>query len=339
MKSLQETLCDIIEKYPELTDIHMTEGESCRIRLFGKLQETELSCADFLQEVKALLSAEKEEIFQKRGAADTALFAGRRRLRLHLYRSGGKTAAAFRLLPETESFPKDPDEVWLFHVKQFESGLVLVTGPTGSGKTTTLAHIIEDINQNRPCHIVTVEDPAEYVFTSKKALIHQREIGSDVSDFAEGVRAAMREDPDIIVIGELRDSETMKAALAAAETGHLVLATMHNRSALEAIGRIVHAFPSEKETEIRQTLSLALRTIAAQTLYHRGDETVLFREILVNIPATAHIIREGRDPQLIGYMEMGQKGMRTMKQAVDNYLRTAHLSLDEEEKLRRRVGM
>lgn len=339
MKSLQETLCDIIEKYPELTDIHMTEGEPCRIRLFGKLRETELSCADFLQEVKALLSAEKEEIFQKRGAADTALFAGRRRLRLHLYRSGGKTAAAFRLLPETESFPKDPDEVWLFHVKQFESGLVLVTGPTGSGKTTTLAHIIEDINQNRPCHIVTVEDPAEYVFTSKKALIHQREIGSDVSDFAEGVRAAMREDPDIIVIGELRDSETMKAALAAAETGHLVLATMHNRSALEAIGRIVHAFSSEKETEIRQTLSLALRTIAAQTLYHRGDETILFREILVNIPATAHIIREGRDPQLIGYMEMGQKGMRTMKQAVDNYLHTAHLSLDEEEKLRRRVGM
>lgn len=338
MKTVLETLVEAAAAFPRLTDIHMTEGAPVRIRLCGNLRIWEEEISDFPDAALALLSEEKKEIFEETGAADTAVSAGGHRFRLHIYRAGGTCCAAFRLLPETGNFPKDPDEDWMFHVKQYPSGLVLVTGPTGSGKTTTLAHIIEDINQNKPCHIVTVEDPAEYAFTSEKALIHQREIGTDVSDFAEGVRAALREDPDIIVIGELRDAETMKAAITAAETGHLVLATMHNRSALEAIGRIVHAFPSEKEKEIRETLAAVLRTVAAQTLWHREEETVLLREILINIPATAHIIREGRDPQLIGYMEMG-RGMRTMRQAADAYTRTAHLSAGEEEALKADLGL
>ena len=339
MKQTENLLETLLREMPALTDIHLTDGEVIRVRLYGELRATQMASPDIADTFLSLLSDEKQNILRETGAADTAASLCGRRFRLHLYHAGGKLAAALRLLPDIGAFPKDPDENWLFHVKQFQTGLVLVTGPTGSGKTTTLAHIIEDINQNRACHVICVEDPAEYLYVSQKALIRQREIGRDVSDFAEGVRAAMREDPDVLVIGELRDSETMAAALTAAETGHLVLATLHDRSALEAIGRIVHSFPPEKEAEIRLTLAAVLRSVAAQVLWHHGEDTALLREILVNIPPVAHIIREGRDPQLIGYMEMGQKGMRTMKQAVDRYLSEVVLTPEEERRLRIGIGL
>ena len=339
MEQIETLLQTLLQKSPALTDIHLTDGAPIRIRLYGELCRTDIATPDIAAAFLPLLSEEKKKILQETGAADAAITACGRRFRVHLYHADGKLAAALRLLPDIGAFPKDPDENWMFHVKQFQTGLVLVTGPTGSGKTTTLAHILEDINENRACHVVCVEDPAEYLYVSKKALIRQREIGRDVSDFAEGVRAAMREDPDVLVIGELRDSETMAAALTAAETGHLVLATLHDRSALEAIGRIVHSFPPEKEAEVRLTLAAVLRTVAAQVLWHHGEDTALLREILVNIPPVAHIIREGRDPQLIGYMEMGQKGMRTMKQAVDSYLAGAALSSEEAARLRSDIGL
>lgn len=339
MEQIETLLQTLLQKSPALTDIHLTDGAPIRIRLYGELCRTDIATPDIAAAFLPLLSEEKKKILQETGAADTAITACGRRFRVHLYHADGKLAAALRLLPDIGAFPKDPDENWMFHVKQFQTGLVLVTGPTGSGKTTTLAHILEDINENRACHVICVEDPAEYLYVSQKALIRQREIGRDVSDFAEGVRAAMREDPDVLVIGELRDSETMAAALTAAETGHLVLATLHDRSALEAIGRIVHSFPPEKEAEVRLTLAAVLRTVAAQVLWHHGEDTALLREILVNIPPVAHIIREGRDPQLIGYMEMGQKGMRTMKQAVDSYLAGAALSSEEAARLRSDIGL
>lgn len=339
MEQIETLLQTLLQKSPALTDIHLTDGAPIRIRLYGELCRTDIATPDIAAAFLPLLSEEKKKILQETGAADAAITACGRRFRVHLYHADGKLAAALRLLPDIGAFPKDPDENWMFHVKQFQTGLVLVTGPTGSGKTTTLAHILEDINENRACHVICVEDPAEYLYVSQKALIRQREIGRDVSDFAEGVRAAMREDPDVLVIGELRDSETMAAALTAAETGHLVLATLHDRSALEAIGRIVHSFPPEKEAEVRLTLAAVLRTVAAQVLWHHGEDTALLREILVNIPPVAHIIREGRDPQLIGYMEMGQKGMRTMKQAVDSYLAGAALSSEEAACLRTGIGL
>ena len=339
MEQIETLLQTLLQKSPALTDIHLTDGAPIRIRLYGELCRTDIATPDIAAAFLPILSEEKKKILQETGAADTAITACGRRFRVHLYHADGKLAAALRLLPDIGAFPKDPDENWMFHVKQFQTGLVLVTGPTGSGKTTTLAHILEDINENRACHVICVEDPAEYLYVSQKALIRQREIGRDVSDFAEGVRAAMREDPDVLVIGELRDSETMAAALTAAETGHLVLATLHDRSALEAIGRIVHSFPPEKEAEVRLTLAAVLRTVAAQVLWHHGEDTALLREILVNIPPVAHIIREGRDPQLIGYMEMGQKGMRTMKQAVDSYLAGAALSSEEADRLRTGIGL
>ena len=339
MEQIETLLQTLLQKSPALTDIHLTDGAPIRIRLYGELCRTDIATPDIAAAFLPLLSEEKKKILQETGAADAAITACGRRFRVHLYHADGKLAAALRLLPDIGAFPKDPDENWMFHVKQFQTGLVLVTGPTGSGKTTTLAHILEDINENRACHVICVEDPAEYLYVSQKALIRQREIGRDVSDFAEGVRAAMREDPDVLVIGELRDSETMAAALTAAETGHLVLATLHDRSALEAIGRIVHSFPPEKEAEVRLTLAAVLRTVAAQVLWHHGEDTALLREILVNIPPVAHIIREGRDPQLIGYMEMGQKGMRTMKQAVDSYLAGAAISPEEAARLRTGIGL
>lgn len=196
-----------------------------------------------------------------------------------------------------------------------DHGLVLVTGPSGSGKSTTLARLLTLINTRRACHLITLEDPVEYVIPSDKALVHQREVGTDVIDFASGVRDALREDPDVIALGEMWDSETMAAALTAAETGHLVIGTLHTTRAADSIGRIIHAFPADRQEEIRSLLAANLRSAVSQRLYRSGRDTWLIREILTNIPATAHLIREGKETQIPSYMEMGLHQMRTMKQA------------------------
>lgn len=232
-----------------------------------------------------------------------------------MYHSFGRKAAALRILPSLTALAPDPDREWLQKTAALEHGLVLVTGPSGSGKSTTLARILSLISSSRPCHMVTLEDPVEYVIPSDKALVHQREVGIDVMDFASGVRDALREDPDVIALGEMRDSETISAALTAAETGHLVLGTLHTTRAADSIGRIIHAFPADRQDEIRSLLAANLRSAISQRLYRTGKETWLLREILTNIPATAHLIREGKEAQIPSYMEMGLHQMRTMKQA------------------------
>lgn len=179
-----------------------------------------------------------------------------------------------------------------------------------------MARALEGIGKEKARHIVTLEDPVEYVLSVGKSLVRQREIGRDAVSFAEGVRESLREDPDVIAVGEMRDRETIAAALTASETGHLVLGTLHNGRALEAVGRMVHVFPAEEQNEVRLIISSVLRCVSVQRLWRMGTKTVLLREILTNTPAVANLIREGKEAQVLSYMETGVNDMRTLRQAV-----------------------
>ena len=307
----------LMAAYPQLTDIHVTEGEPVMIRLNGNLKKLkETADAPLWESLDSILSPEKETAFRENGSCDTAASLPGVRLRIHLYHALGKKAAAIRILPVLTAQPPDPDKEWIEKTAALDHGLVLITGPSGSGKSTTMARILSAINGKRACHIITLEDPIEYCMESGKSLIHQREIGRDLPDFASGIRDALREDPDVIALGEMRDRETISAALTAAETGHLVLGTLHTTRAADAVGRIIHAFSADRQEEARELLASNLRTVAAQRLCRSGKGTWLLREILTNIPATAHLIREGKEAQIPSYMEMGLHQMRTLKQAV-----------------------
>lgn len=307
----------LIAAYPAMTDIHITEGAPIMVRISGILRKLkENADAALFDELSArCLTGTGKEAYEKKGSFDGAFFAGMNRLRIHMYHAGSLRAAALRILPDLSSLPPDSDQPWLEKIAALDHGLVLVSGPSGSGKTTTLARILSLINAKRACHIITLEDPVEYFIPSQKALIHQREVGSDVPSFAAGIRDALREDPDVITVGEMRDSDTISSALMAAETGHLVLGTLHTTRAADSVGRIIHSFPEGKQAEVRALLSTNLKYVSAQQLYRTGKETFLLREILANIPAVSHLIREGKEEQIPSYMEMGLQHMRTLKQA------------------------
>lgn len=326
--SLSACLAALLAAFPSATDVHITEGDAVRVRDGGLLSVWDGEGAAEL--LTSVLDEAAQEAIRRTGAYDGAVSVGEVRCRVHGYRSLGRLAAAVRILPALSHLPNDPDGPWMEEVTRRHAGLVLVTGPTGSGKSTTLAHLILRLSA-RPLHIVTIEEPPEYLFPSRAALIHQREVGRDTADFAAGVREALREDPDVLVIGELRDAATMAAALTAAETGHLVLSTMHTKTAAGAVSRLVHGFPSEKESEIRAALAQTLVSIAAQTLYRKDGRTHLLREILVNTPPIAHLIREGKEAQISSYMETGTRHMRTMKQAVSRVAASERWTYDEKE--------
>ena len=307
----------LVASYPAMTDIHLTEESPIMIRLYGNLKKLkEIANPTLFDDLLDQYVPEaRKVVWQETGACDSAFSVGTLRCRLHLYRSNGKRAAAIRILPELSAWGTDPDAAWLEKIAALEHGLVLITGASGSGKSTAMARLLQLLSQKRACHVITLEDPVEYLISSEKALVHQREIGRDVIDFPHGIRDALREDPDVIALGEMRDAETMDAALTAAETGHLVLGTLHTTRAKEAVGRIIHGFPAAREREIRSLLAANLVSVASQRLYRTGKETYLLREILTNVPAVAHLIREGKEEQISSYMEMGLQHMRTMKQA------------------------
>ena len=287
---------------PAMTDIHLTEGLPLMIRVYGALKKMKEIAEPqlFAELISSYVPPDRQAAYQRTGSADSAFSLGNVRCRLHLYRSGGLASAAIRILPELSLLGADPDRTWLEKVSQLAHGLVLITGSSGSGKSTTMARILSLISQKRACHVVTLEDPVEYVIPMEKALIHQREIGRDVVDFPQ----------------EMRDSETISAALTAAETGHLVLGTLHTTLAKDVPARIIHAFPGDRQEEIRGLLAANLVTVSSQMLYRSGKETWLLREILTNVAAVAHLIREGKEEQIPSYMEMGLSQMRTMKQAM-----------------------
>lgn len=243
-------------------------------------------------------------------------------LRGHIYRANGNWCAALRLLPSHEiKLEDDVDFALWSKLCLLRDGLVLLTGPTGSGKTYTLGGCIEFINKQRECHLITLEDPIEIVFSSKRALVHQRQLGRDFSTMADGLRDAMREDPDVIMIGEMRDRETIEAALHAAETGHLVLATLHTNNARQAVQRILSYFPGERRDEIRSMMADVLRAVICQRLLRHEGKFLQVRDIMLNIKSVANLIRQGKEHQILSIQETTAE-MQTFEKAIQKIKRT-----------------
>jgi twitching motility protein PilT len=326
------------------SDVHLSSDAAPCLRIRGAIQflsngqKSSVSETPALREIAAgILTPQQQEVFAREQALDLSygLPCGTR-FRVHFYRERGQIAIAVRQLErkiqsfETLGLPPQIQEL-----ADLPDGLVLMTGPTGSGKTTTLATQIHQINSHLRRHIVTIEDPIEYLHRSIQSLVHQRELHTDVPGFAQGVRAALREDPDVLLIGEMRDVETMRAAIAAAETGHLVFSTLHTGRAVGAVDRLIGAFPGSEQESIRQQISMVLRAVVAQRLLpHRlGIGRVPVVEILKVTPAVAHLIRTGRPQQIYAAMEAGQAvGMQTMEQALAKGIQQGTLDPKEARK-------
>ncbi|MHB1803112.1 MAG: type IV pilus twitching motility protein PilT, partial [Actinomycetes bacterium] len=293
------------------------------IRLNGALAPIEgsakLSEADTERLVRGMLSDELWQRFEQTQELDTAYSVhGVGRFRVNVYRQRSSVGAAFRAIPRNLRSLSElglPDDVERF--AHLPRGLVLVTGPTGSGKSTTLASLLDVANQTRSGHIMTIEDPIEYLHTHGRCVVNQREVGADTADFAIALRHVLRQDPDIILVGEMRDLETISVALTAAETGHLVFATLHTQDAAQTIDRVVDVFPAHQQQQVRTQLAGSLQGIVCQTLCRTADGRgrVVATEVLVATPAIRNLVREGKTHQIYSAMQAGaQFGMHTMDQ-------------------------
>jgi twitching motility protein PilT len=304
------------------SDIHFTDRRPPLIRVDGELVNVgaDNMGPQALEAVTRELAQERYDEFLERGEIDFTFQAPHNRLRVNIYRQRGVPAAALRLIPET--IPKFEQLGIPQAVRDFadmHQGLVLFTGPTGSGKSTTMASLINEINHTRACHILTLEDPIEYIHQHQKAIVNQREIGGDSYSFANALRAALRQDPDVILVGEMRDLETISTAVTAAETGHLVLATLHTSSAAATIDRIIDVFPAHQQQQIRVQLAETLRGVVAQRLLPKKGQSgrVMACEILMGTSAVKNLIREGKLHQIPATMETGSKfGMQTFEQSL-----------------------
>ena len=308
------------------SDLHVSEGKPVMVRIAGALTKPGSVLSDVFSLFEPILPDKQRAVLKQDGECDFAYaLSSGHRFRINLYRSMERLDAAVRIIPN--SIPTCNGlglPAALKKLSELKSGLVLLTGVTGSGKSTTLAAIINEINQNRAVHILTLEDPVEYRFASDRSLIHQREIGTDTADFASGLRAALREDPDVVVVGELRDLETISIAVTAAETGHLVLATLHTRSAVETVDRIIDVFPEQRQRQIRVQLAGSLQAVASQQLLpdKQGGRRAVF-EIMIVTPALRNLIREGKTQQMGSYIQTGgQYGMQTMETAIEELKRS-----------------
>lgn len=311
----------------QASDIHLSAGMPPMARVLGSLQTLDsvpLGNAQVRGIIDSVLPESQRRAFAEGAACDFAFAAsgaGLGRYRANAYRQQRGVALALRPIPTTvptlESIDAPP---LLRSLAALSQGLVLVVGATGSGKSTTLAAMTEHINCNQAKHVLTIEDPVEFVYEPQRALITQREVGRDTPSFADALKAALREDPDVILLGEMRDLETIRLALTAAETGHLVLATLHTASAPQAIERILDVFPGEERDLARTLLADVLRAVVAQQLLSRADGSgrVAAHEILVGTPAVRNLIRENKTAQLVSVMQTGQQqGMQTMAQSLE----------------------
>jgi twitching motility protein PilT len=321
------TLPDLLKATLELggSDLHLSIGCPPQVRVDGELKKLEYG--DLTPELtKALaysvLTDAQKKKFEEQWELDLAFgLRGVGRFRCNVFNQKGAVGAVYRLIPERiralEELGLPPV---LSELADRPRGLVLVTGPTGSGKSTTLAAMIDRINLSRHAHILTIEDPIEYLHQHKTALVNQRELHADTQSFTMALRAALREDPDVVLVGEMRDLETMEAAMKLAETGHLTMATLHTNSAAQTITRIIDAFPAHQQAQIRTQLSLVLEGIVCQALLPKSGGTgrVAALEILVANPAIRNLIRDDKIHQIYGTMQTGQEkfGMQTMNQAL-----------------------
>ena len=310
------------------SDLHLTAGAPPIMRLNGELQRIkfrELSHADMQALIFEIMTPAQRAEFEQRSDLDFAYeVPGVARFRVNVFMQRKGMGAVLRTIPTKILTADDlnlPEGVRNFC--RLNKGLVLVTGPTGSGKSTTLAAMIDLINSTRPDHILTIEDPIEFVHPNKLGLVNQREIGSHTQSFAAALKAALREDPDCILVGEMRDLETISLGITAAETGHLVFGTLHTNSAAKTVDRIINAFPADEQEQIRAMLGETLRGVVAQQLLRRADGTgrVAALEVLVGTPAVANMIREGKTHQIASIMQTGKKdGMIMMDQAILEFL-------------------
>ncbi|MFH1286168.1 MAG: PilT/PilU family type 4a pilus ATPase [Candidatus Magasanikbacteria bacterium] len=308
------------------SDLHLVGEEKGMIRKNGELkpiQKTEIPNKELEKEIFSILNAEQKKTFEENHELDISHDSKDTRFRINIHRQEGNIGLAARLIPK--KIPT-PDELgFTASIERFTSlndGLVLVVGPAGQGKSTTIASMIQQINESRKEHIVTIEDPIEFLFEADKSLIEQREVGVDTPSFASALKHVLRQDPDIILVGEMRDPETIATALTAAETGHLVFSTLHTSTAADAIERIIDAFEGGKQKQILTQLSSVLRGIIAQQLLPTIDGTlVAAREVMVNTPAIANLIRENNISQIESAIQTGRKkGMMTMKAAIEDLI-------------------
>jgi twitching motility protein PilT len=322
VRSLEELLKEAEEA--GASDIHLTVSSPPVFRLHGELKaigrET-LTNEQIVFYIKSVTNKEQQSIYAEKGDLDFSFdIPGLGRYRINIFRQRAQSGSVIRVIP---SRVKTPEELGIppavVNFSSLPSGLVLITGPTGSGKSTTLASLIDLINSTRSGHIITLEDPIEYLHQHKKCLINQRELGQDTRSFSAGLRAALRQDPDIILLGEMRDLETISMAITAAETGHLVFSTLHTNDAPQTIDRIIDVFPPHQQNQIRIQLASVLQGIAAQHLLplRDGKGRVAAFEILVVTTAVRNLIREGKTHQIKNVMQTGSKvGMITMEKAV-----------------------
>ena len=334
------TLEELLRTTGELdgSDLHVTAGSPPQVRVDGELKTLDLPRlgADDTRELvfSALTDAQKRR-FEETRELDCSFGVGgmAARFRCNVFRQCGAVAAVYRLVPETipglgELGLPPVVETWAERPR----GLLLVTGPTGSGKSTTLAALIDRINTGRRAHILTIEDPIEYVHPHKRSLVNQRELHHDTAGFSSALRAALRQDPDVVLIGELRDFETIEAALRVAETGHLTLATAHTNSAYQTINRLIDTFPDRRQEQARGQLALLIEGVVCQTLLPAagGRGRVIAAEVLTPTPAIRNLIRENKVHQLYSAMQAGQgrHGMQTMNQSLASLVGRGSVSME-----------
>ncbi|WP_282432156.1 type IV pilus twitching motility protein PilT [Thermincola potens] len=319
------------------SDLHLTVNAAPVVRVHGELRHLPLPVLTY-QDLKRLaaeiLNEEQKVQFEEKGELDFSYsIYGYARFRVNVFKQRGTPAIAARIIPPVIL---NTDELGLPEVVKTlvrkPNGLILVTGPTGSGKSTTLAAMIDQLNKETTGHIITLEDPIEFLHTHQNCIINQREIGLDSKTFAAGLRAALRQDPDVILVGEMRDLETIATAITAAETGHLVLATLHTAGAVQTIDRIIDVFPPHQQEQIRVQLALILQGVISQTLIPRADHAgrVPAVEVLVATPAVRNMIREGKTHQLMTAMQAGAKyGMQTMDQSLKSLYKKGLITYEE----------
>ena len=348
-----EQLLKSIKDY-NASDLHLNVNAEPMLRIDGKLTALnlpKLTKEDVIELCYSVLTEKQKALLEETLELDFSFEIPKvARFRANYYFERESLAAVFRIIPErplTLDELKAP-EIFKKIIKR-EKGLILVTGPTGSGKSTTLAAMINEINETFSKHIITIEDPIEFVHQHKKSLISQREVGRDTKAFLNALRASLREDPDVILIGEMRDKETIGAAITAAETGHLVFGTLHTNSAVQTINRIVNVFPANEQDQIRTQLSMAILAVISQSLLPKiGGGRIAAHEIMINNPAIANLIRENKIAQIYSQMQLNQgtTGMQTMNQVLADLVRrhiidkeTAMAYSTKPEELRKLIGV
>jgi twitching motility protein PilT len=336
MANLHQLLKVMVEK--GASDLHITCGSPPQLRIDGHLiplKTAPLSREDTQQLCYSFLTESQKHKFEETNELDLSFgVKGMSRFRANLFMQRGAVAATFRVIPvKIHTFEELGLPGVIGEMTHKTKGLILVTGPTGSGKSTTLAAMVDKINAEKHYHILTIEDPIEYLHPHKSSIVNQREIGSDTSDFKTALKYVLRQDPDVVLVGEMRDLETVEAALTISETGHLCMATLHTNGAVQAIHRIVDLFPPHQQSQIRAQLSFTLEAVVAQQLIMRasGVGRVLACEVMIPTPAIRNLMREDKIHQIYSQMQVGQArfGMQTMNQSLLGLYQRGEITLED----------